>query len=36
MKLSTAADAKQGSVLTSDKSNVKLESGTFMLLKVVQ
>lgn len=36
MRLTAAADTKQGSVLTSDKNNVKLESGTLMLLRVVQ
>jgi hypothetical protein len=33
LKLSTG-DVKQGSVLTSEKNNVKLESGTLMLLRV--
>ena len=36
LKLSMAADATQGSVVSSEKSNVKLESGTFMLLRVNQ
>jgi hypothetical protein len=36
LKLATNADAAQGSVLTSDKNNVKLESGTFLLLRVSQ
>jgi hypothetical protein len=35
-KLSTGGNAAQGSVVSSDKSNVKLESGTFMLLRVNQ
>ena len=35
-KLSTAADAQQGSVVSSDKGNVKLENGTLMLLRVNQ
>jgi hypothetical protein len=35
-RLSAAADAKQGSVVSSEKSNVKLESGTLMLLRVNQ
>ena len=34
LKLSTTSSATQGSVLSSEKSNVKLESGTFMLLRV--
>ena len=34
LKLSPPADSKTGSVVTSDKGNVKLESGTFMLLRV--
>lgn len=34
MTLAAAANAAQGSVLTSDKNNVKLESGTLMLLRV--
>jgi hypothetical protein len=33
LKLS-AGDAKQGSIVTSEKGNVKLESGTLMLLRV--
>jgi hypothetical protein len=33
---STAANASQGSVMTSERSNVKIESGTMMLLKVSQ
>ncbi len=36
LKLAPAAGATNGSVLTSDKNNVKLESGTFMLLRVNQ
>jgi hypothetical protein len=36
LKLSTAADTTQGSVLSSEKGNVKLESGTMMLLRVNQ
>ncbi len=34
--LSQASNNQQGSVLTSDKNNVKLESGTMLLLKVTQ
>jgi hypothetical protein len=34
LKLSTTAGAAQGSVVTSEKNNVKLESGTMMLLRV--
>jgi hypothetical protein len=34
LKLSAAADATQGSVLSSEKNNVKLDSGTLMLLRV--
>lgn len=34
LTLAPAAQPAQGSVLTSDKNNVKLESGTLMLLKV--
>ncbi|MGB9199249.1 MAG: hypothetical protein WCB53_20160 [Terriglobales bacterium] len=34
LSLSTVANAQQGSVMTSEKNNVKLESGTFMLLRV--
>ena len=34
LQLSHASDAKQGSVVTSEKNNVKLESGTLLLLKV--
>lgn len=33
-RLSTPTDAKQGSVVSSEKNNVKLESGTLMLLRV--
>jgi hypothetical protein len=33
---STAANATQGSLVTSDKNNVKIESGTMMLLRVNQ
>lgn len=36
LSLSAAANAQQGSLLTSEKNNVKLESGTFMLLRVNQ
>ncbi len=36
LKLSMAQDTAQGSVVSSEKSNVKLESGTFMLLRVNQ
>lgn len=35
-KLSTADDGTQGSVVSSEKDNVKLESGTLMLLRVTQ
>ncbi|HUO15532.1 MAG TPA: hypothetical protein VMX38_11145 [Verrucomicrobiae bacterium] len=35
-KLLNSPDSKQGSVVSSDKSNVKLESGTLMLLRVNQ
>jgi hypothetical protein len=34
LKLEPAQTAAQGSVLSSDKNNVKVEGGTFMLLKV--
>jgi len=34
LKLSTPADATQGSVVSSEKNNVKLESGILMLLRV--
>lgn len=34
--LSTPGDAAQGSVVTSEKNNVKLETGTLMLLRVNQ
>lgn len=34
LKLSAASQPAQGSVLSSEKSNVKLESGTLMLLRV--
>lgn len=34
--LSQASNNQQGSVLTSEKNNVKLESGTMLLLKVTQ
>src|ERR1700722_14149594 len=34
LNLSTAADATQGSLVSSDKNNVKLDSGILMLLKV--
>ena len=36
MKLSTAGEGTLGSVVTSEKKNVKLDSGTLMLLKVNQ
>jgi hypothetical protein len=36
LKLSATADPKVGSVISSEKGNVKLESGTLMLLKVDQ
>ena len=36
LKLMAAPKASQGSVVSSDKNNVKLESGTFMLLRVAQ
>jgi hypothetical protein len=36
LNLSTAADTSRGSVLSSGKNNVKLESGTLMLLRVNQ
>lgn len=36
LKLEPAPTGAQGSVLTSDKNNVKVESGTFMLLRVNQ
>ena len=36
LKLSTSANMKQGSVVSSEKGNVKLESGTLMLLRVNQ
>jgi hypothetical protein len=36
LSLSPTADAQQGSILTSEKNNVKLEGGTFMLLRVSQ
>lgn len=36
LKLENSADTKQGSVLTSEKNNVKLEGGTLMLLRVGQ
>jgi hypothetical protein len=34
LKLSPASNPAQGSVVSSDKNNVKLESGTLLLLKV--
>jgi len=34
MKLSTAGEAADGSVVSSEKNNVKLENGTLMLLRV--
>jgi len=36
LQLSTAASAKDGSIVSSEKGNVKLESGTLMLLRVNQ
>lgn len=36
MKLSTAGEEAQGSVVSSEKRNVKLDNGTLMLLKVNQ
>lgn len=36
MTLSTAADTGQGSVVSSEKNNVKLDDGTFLLLRVNQ
>jgi hypothetical protein len=36
LSLSTAADTPQGSVVSSQKNNVKLDDGTFMLLRVDQ
>jgi hypothetical protein len=36
IKLSTAGEANQGSVVSSEKNNVKLETGTLMLLRVNQ
>jgi hypothetical protein len=36
LKLSAAANTAQGSVISSEKNNVKLESGTLMLLRVNQ
>jgi hypothetical protein len=36
MKLSTAGEPNQGSVVSSEKNNVKLENGTLMLLRVNQ
>jgi hypothetical protein len=36
LNLAAAPDANQGSVLSSDKNNVKLDSGTLMLLRVNQ
>jgi hypothetical protein len=36
LKLSAAPDAAQGSVVSSEKSNVKLDDGTFLLLRVNQ
>src|SRR5580700_1469415 len=36
LKLSAAADSKQGSVVSSEKNNVKLDGGTLMLLRVNQ
>jgi len=36
LKLSAAPDATQGSLVSSEKNNVKLEDGTFLLLRVNQ
>jgi hypothetical protein len=36
LKLSTASGSTQASVLSSEKNNVKLDSGTLMLLRVNQ
>ena len=36
LKLSSGTSATQGSVVTSEKNNVKLEGGTMLLLKVTQ
>jgi hypothetical protein len=36
LKLSTAPDPTQGSVVSSEKNNVKLDDGTFLLLRVNQ
>jgi hypothetical protein len=36
LRLSTPGDVAQGSVISSEKNNVKLESGTLMLLRVNQ
>jgi hypothetical protein len=36
LKLESAQNATQGSVLSSEKNNVKVESGTMLLLKVTQ
>ena len=36
LKLSAAADATHGSVVSSEKGNVKLDDGTFLLLRVNQ
>jgi len=36
MTLSTGSTGSQGSVLSSEKNNVKLESGTMLLLRVNQ
>jgi hypothetical protein len=36
LSLSPTSNAQQGSTLTSEKNNVKLESGTMLLLRVNQ
>jgi hypothetical protein len=36
MTLAPALNAAQGSLMSSEKNNVKLESGTMMLLRVSQ
>jgi hypothetical protein len=36
LNLAAASNATQGSVVTSEKNNVKLDDGTFLLLRVNQ
>jgi hypothetical protein len=36
LRLSSNGDSKMGSVVSSEKSNVKLDNGTLMLLRVNQ